>query len=163
MRPCLSTRPPGLSGRGAGLNLVYHGSTLHGARFSASRTRSSRFSSSSSHAGSAVKTAGDLPASLPAQAHAHALLGLSTPSPELCEPLLTSSRCLSSSTSSQSTSDRGILLSNLKKQLVEVEAEIARCNKLPQPSRLRPAPGQPSRARRSARRAAERSRAFAAS
>ena len=28
MRPCLSTRPPGLSGSGAGRNRVSHGSTL---------------------------------------------------------------------------------------------------------------------------------------
>ena len=163
MRPCLSTRPPGLSGSGAGRKLVYHGSTIHGGRFSASRTRPSRFSSSCLHVGSAVQTAGDLPASLLAQDHAHALLGLSTPLPELYEPLSTSSRCLSSSTSSQSTSAREILLSNLKKQLVEVEAEMVRCMRLSQPRRLRPAPGRPSRARRSARRAAERSRAFAAS
>ena len=163
MRPCLSTRPPGLSGRGAGRNLVYHGSTIHGGRFSASRTRSGRFSSSTSHVGSAVKTAGDLPASLPVQAHAQALPGLSAPSPELYQHLSNSSRCSSSSSSSRSASTRVALLSNLKKQLVEVEAEMVRCMRLSQPRRLRPAPGRPSRARRSARRAAERSRAFAAS
>ena len=38
MRPCLSTRPPGLSGSGAGRNRLHHGSTLPGHRLAASGT-----------------------------------------------------------------------------------------------------------------------------
>ena len=130
----------------SGRNLVYHGSTVHGGRFSASRTRSSRLFDSSSHAGSeagsTVNSAGNAPTSLSAQAPPQAVSGLTTPSPELYKPLSVPPRRTSSSFAPASSRDA--VISNLKKELAAVELGMQECRTVIESAAARPSTTAPS-------------------